>query len=83
MLYKIDNKFYIQVQGYYLEVDIIIDGDNFDVKPNGNKLEVNDVSEYEVYDVRIRKDDIINEFKETNKIKVFESSSSLNKNKRM
>lgn len=45
MIYKIDNKFYIKVQGYYKGVDVKFNGDNLDLTPNGDELEVYNVQE--------------------------------------
>ena len=59
MLYKIDNKFYIKVQGYYKEVDIKVNGDNLDITPNGNEIEVSNVKHFETYDMRMNKADVI------------------------
>ena len=63
MLYKIDNDFYIKVQGYYVKVDVNVDGENLDVQPSkdGKRLEVGNTNNYEIYDVRIRAKDIIKE----------------------
>jgi len=67
MIYKIDNKFYIKVQGYYKEVDLKIDGDNLDITPNGNEIEITNVTNVKVYDMRYNKKDIINEISNKNK----------------
>ena len=42
MLYRINGKFYIKVQGYYIEVNVNLEGDNLDVTPksNGEKIEI-------------------------------------------
>jgi len=45
MIYKIDNKFYIKVQGYYKGVDVKFNGDDLDLTPNGDELEVYNVQE--------------------------------------
>lgn len=49
MVYKIDNKYYIKVQGYYKEVEIIPQGNSFDISPiKGSKLEVTSVENAEL-----------------------------------
>lgn len=42
MIYKIKNKYYVKVQGYYKEVKVDRNGDNLDVTPikGGKKLEI-------------------------------------------
>ena len=49
MVYKIDNRYYIKVQGYYKEVEIIPQGNSFDILPiNGSKIEVTGVTNAEL-----------------------------------
>lgn len=74
MLYKIDNKYYIKVQGYYKQVDVKVNGNNLDITPNGNEIEILNAKNVEALDTRINKDRIIAEInasKETEKQKVF------------
>lgn len=62
MLYKIDDKFYIKVQGYYKEVDVKVDGDNLDINlvPNGDQIEVYGFEKVVIpYDMMIDKDEVI------------------------
>jgi hypothetical protein len=62
MLYKIDDKFYVKVQGYYKEVDVKVDGDNLDVNlvPNGDQIEVYGFEKVVIpYDMMIDKDEVI------------------------
>ena len=59
MIYKINNKFYLKVQGYYKEVDIKVDGDNLDITPNGNEIETYNVGNVEVFDVKVNKNNLI------------------------
>jgi hypothetical protein len=62
MLYKIDDKFYIKVQGYYKEVDVKVDGDNLDINlvPNGDEIEVYGFGKVVIpYDMMIDKDEVI------------------------
>jgi hypothetical protein len=66
MLYKIGNKFYIKVQGYYKEVDVKVNGNNLDIAPieNGDTIEVYGFEEVVIpFDMMIDKDEVINELK--------------------
>lgn len=60
MLYRVGTKFYIRVQGYYKEVDVSIEGDNLEVKPNGNEIEISSVKNVISYNVNSQ----LNEIKE-------------------
>lgn len=59
MLYRIGNKFYVKVGGYYKEVDIKVDGSNLNITPNGNEIEINDNLKVTSYDMRVKKDEVI------------------------
>ena len=61
MIYKIDNKYYIKVQGYYKEVDISIKGNNLDIKPNGNEIEASNTLKVETFDMRMDTQKLIKE----------------------
>lgn len=51
MLYKIDDKYYIKVQGYYKEVTVSGRGNNLDIKPkSGSKIEVAKAKNVKVVD---------------------------------
>lgn len=55
MVYKIDNKYYIKVQGYYKEVEIIPQSDSFDIKPINSadsKIEVTTVDNVDIVDLK-------------------------------
>lgn len=55
MVYKINNKYYIKVQGYYREVEIIPQGDSFDIKPMtsaDSKIEVTTVDNVDIVDLK-------------------------------
>lgn len=70
MIYKIEDKFYVKVQGYYVEVDISFKDDNLDITPKGNKrIEVNDVDKVEKFDMRLDEDKnkVINSIKKETK----------------
>lgn len=63
MLYRIGNKYYIRVQGYYKEVTIKVKGDNLEITPNGNEIEVTKVSNAEMINAQTEKDSIIKSLK--------------------
>ena len=68
MLYRIDGKFYIKVQGYYIEVNVNLEGDNLDVTPksNGEKIEIYGFQKVvEPIDMMTDKDKIIESLKST------------------
>lgn len=52
MIYKIKNKYYVKVQGYYKEVRVDKNGDNLDVTPitNAKKLEITKVKDAVIVD---------------------------------
>ena len=52
MIYKIKNKYYVKVQGYYKEVRVDKNGDNLDVTPiaNAKKLEITKVNDAVIVD---------------------------------
>ena len=55
MVYKIDNRYYIKVQGYYREVEITPQGDSFDIKPINSaesKIEVTTVTDVDIVDLK-------------------------------
>lgn len=39
MIYKIDNKYYVKVQGHYKECDMSLKDDELIIKLNGNEIE--------------------------------------------
>lgn len=51
MIYDIDGKYYIKVQGYYKEVELRLIGGNFDIKPKNNKIEVTVVKNANVVNI--------------------------------
>ena len=80
MIYKINNKYYVKVQGYYVEVSITNKNGSLDIKPNKNKntrIEVSKVKNAVI--VNIKKENFnqnINESKNSN-----EDSKSKNSKK--
>lgn len=58
MIFRIGEKFYIKVQGYYKEVDISIEGNNLAIKPNGNEIEVSNVKNVQSYNTQYEVEDI-------------------------
>lgn len=77
MLYKINNKYYIKVQGYYKEVDVSIKGDNLEIKPNnGLSIEITKVKNVKVVDMKTEN---FNRPKEVEKESKFEKPRKLNK----
>jgi hypothetical protein len=55
MVYKINNKYYIKVQGYYKEVEITSHGDSLDIKPitsADSKIEVTTVNNVDIVDLK-------------------------------
>lgn len=67
MLYRIGNKYYVKVQGYYKEVDIKVNGDNLEITPNGNEIEVTLASGVEVLNMTYFKEDVIKDIKSKDK----------------
>ena len=73
MIYKIDNKYFVRVQGYFKEIEIEFDAyDNpsIKIKPNGKKLEVNNVNTWltvnlEYIKANIKSETISNDDKKT------------------
>ena len=62
MIYKIDDKFYIKVQGYYKEVSVKTDGDNLDISliPDSETIEVYGFEKVVVpFDTTINKEELI------------------------
>ena len=60
MLYKINDTFYLKVDGHYVGVEITIQGDDLDIKPTSNKIEIASVKEpVRVFDMRVDKDTVI------------------------
>ena len=71
MLYKINGKFYIKVQGYYREVDVKVDGDNLDVTPmpNGDEIEIYGFEEVVIpFDMMTNKDEVIKSLDSSTKL---------------
>lgn len=71
MLYKIDGKFYIKVQGYYREVNVKVDGDNLDVTPmpNGDEIEIYGFEEaVKPIDMITDKDEVIKSLNSSTKL---------------
>ena len=48
MLYKIDGKYYIKVQGRYKQVDLSKNDGEIVIKPNGNKLDAYNIMPIQV-----------------------------------
>lgn len=46
MLYKIENKYYVKVSNYFVEVELIFKDNDVDLKPTKNKLEINKYIKY-------------------------------------
>lgn len=61
MIYDINGKYYIKVQGYYKEVELKLSGSNFDIKPKKNKIEITGVKNAKV--VNINSDDFKRDFR--------------------
>lgn len=61
MIYDINGKYYIKVQGYYKEVELNLSGSNFDIKPKKNKIEITVVKNAKV--VNINSDDFKRDFR--------------------
>ena len=71
MLYKIDGKFYIKVQGYYREVNVKVDGDNLDVTPmpDGDEIEIYGFEEVVIpFDMLPDKDEVIKSLNSSTKL---------------
>ena len=71
MLYKINGKFYIKVQGYYREVNVKVDGDNLDVTPmpNGDEIEIYGFEEaVKPIDMITDKDEVIKSLNSSTKL---------------
>jgi len=86
MLYKIDDKFYIKVQGYYKEVDVKVDGDNLDINlvPNGDEIEVYGFEKVVIpYDMMIDKDEVIKSLNSSTKFTSKHEEKKLKYNSRI
>lgn len=86
MLYKINNKFYIKVQGYYKEVDAKVDGDNLDINlvPNGDEIEIYGFEEVVIpFDMMIDKDEVIKSLNSSTKFTSKHEEKKLKYNSRI
>lgn len=80
MLYRIGNKYYVKVQGYYKEVDLKVNGDNLEITPNGNEIEVTNVSNVEALDMNYHKENIMKAIEKRNKkSETFETTKKYHK----
>ena len=53
MIYKINDKYYVKVQGYYKEVSINKSAKGLEIKPVQNsKIEVSTVKKYDIVDLK-------------------------------
>lgn len=70
MLYEIDNKFYIKVQGYYKGVDVTVNGNDLEITPNGEELEVYNVQEFVIpIDMATGKQEVIDKLEKKDEFK--------------
>lgn len=86
MLYKIGNKFYIKVQGYYKEVDIKVDGDNLDITPvqDSDEIEIYGFEEVVIpFDMMTDKDEVIKSLNSSTKFTSKREDKKLKYNSRI
>lgn len=76
MLYQIDNKYYVRVGKDFTEVEIIVKGNDIDLKPTTNKVENNGNIEYKEIDFQSNKENLIKEFSKPNKFNSEETVDS-------
>lgn len=84
MLYKIGNKFYIKVQGYYKGVDVKINGDDLELTPNGDEIEIYGFEEVVIpFDMMIDKDEVIKSLNSSTKFTSKHEEKKLKYNSRI
>ena len=53
MVYKINNKYYLKIQGYYKEINVIPKGDDFEIKVKPNsKIEITKAKNVNTVDLK-------------------------------
>lgn len=84
MLYKIGNNFYIKVQGYYKGVDVKINGDDLELTPNGDEIEIYGFEEVVIpFDMMIDKDEVIKSLNSSTKFTSKHEEKKLKYNSRI
>lgn len=63
MLYEIDNKYYVKVGKYFVEVTLVYGENDVDLKPTKNKLENNGNIKYEEFDFLSNKSKLLESHK--------------------
>lgn len=62
MIYEINNKYYVKVGKDFVEVEVIVKGNNINLKPTSHKLENSNKLKYKQIDILNNKEEFLKKF---------------------